>query len=70
MTGTITKTHLAHYPFSTVGGAIRCPELPERVPFVAAELVPPLSMQTELLGKTVVFDLLQGAAVRIRLAKA
>ena len=70
MIGKISQVHLAIHRFKTAGGEIRSAELPDRVPFDAAELVEPLSMQTELLGRSVAFDLVKGTAVRIRLAKA
>jgi hypothetical protein len=69
MTGTIQSIHLAVYPHSTTGGSIRVDGRPERIPFNGAELVAPLSMADELLGRAVAFDLVKGAACRVRLAR-
>jgi hypothetical protein len=69
MTGSIQSIHLAVPPYKSVGGAIRVDGRPDRIPFDAAELVKPLSMADELLGKSVAFDLVRGSACRVRLAK-
>jgi hypothetical protein len=69
MNGTIQSIHLAVYPYKSVGGAIRVDGRPDRIPFDGAELVKPLSMADELLGCTVAFDLVKGAACRVRLAR-